>query len=99
MCVPASWAPLLNFAFGPLITQGQVKRGDQIDSYTYLQNEFGTSEKEEFMMTRHTEFPIGHSHIGYQPRHSRIIGLACKRLYSAKTFYKNLCENENEIQV
>lgn len=33
-----------------------------------------------------TEFPIGHSHYGYQPPLSRIIGLACKRLYSKKDF-------------
>ena len=44
-----------------------------------------------FMMTRHAEFPIGHSLVGYQPLHSRIIGLACKRLCSGKDFlYKSL---------
>ena len=41
-----------------------------------------------FMMTRHTDFPIGHSIVGYQPLHSKIIGLACKRLCSGKIFYK-----------
>ena len=45
MSIPASWSKTLDFAFGPLITQNLVKGDKNIYDYTYLNNQFATSEK------------------------------------------------------
>ena len=45
MCIPASWSKTLDFAFGPLITQNLVKGDKNIYDYTYVNNQFATSEK------------------------------------------------------
>ena len=45
MSIPASWSKTLDFAFGPLITQNLVRADNNIYEYTYLNNQFATSEK------------------------------------------------------
>ena len=45
MTIPASWSKTLDFAFGPLITQNLVKGDKNVYDYTYVNNQFATSEK------------------------------------------------------
>ena len=45
MAIPVAWQKLMDYAFGPLITQSQIVTSKQIMPYTYVQNHVGTSEK------------------------------------------------------